>query len=237
MRRVAARAVARLDWEAVGRSLDSRGFATTGPLLGAADCRATAALFDDDARFRATVEMVRHRYGEGRYRYFAHPLPPLVGALREAFYPPLAAVANRWAAALGRAEDFPERLEDFLARCAREGQRRPTPLLLRYEAGGYNCLHQDRYGSVAFPLQVAVLLSRPGADFAGGEFLLVEQRPRQQSRGSAISLAQGEAIVFATRERPVDGTRGAFRAGMRHGLSPLRAGRRTALGIIFHDAA
>jgi hypothetical protein len=180
--------------------------------------------------------MARHRFGEGEYRYFAAPLPPLVATLRRELYARLAPTASRWAARLGAGEPYPVELGAFLRRCALHGQRRPTPLLLRYEAGGYNCLHQDLYGPVAFPLQVTVLLSCPGRDFAGGQFLLVEQRPRAQSRGEAIELGEGEAIVFATRYRPVDGARGSYRVVMRHGVSRLTSGVRMTLGIIFHDA-
>jgi hypothetical protein len=180
--------------------------------------------------------MGRHRFGEGQYAYFSNPLPPLVRNLRVGLYPPLARIANAWAAALGREERQPSTLREFLEHCHREGQRHPTPLLLRYEAGGYNRLHQDLYGDVAFPLQVAVLLSRPRQDFDGGEFLLLEQRPRMQSRGEAIGLTRGEAVVFPNRERPVLGTRGYSRAQVRHGVSTVHAGERLTLGIIFHDA-
>jgi len=228
--------IARLDWAAIGQTLDERGFATTGPLLTPGECAAAIALWDDPARFRSRVDMARHRFGEGEYRYFAAPLPPLVATLRRRLYPRLAPVASRWASRL-REAPFPAGLEAFLRRCARRGQTRPTPLLLRYEAGGYNCLHQDIYGPVAFPLQVTLLLSRPGHDFTGGQFLLVEQRPRAQSRGEAVELGQGEAIVFATRHRPVAGGRGAYRVAVRHGVSRLASGLRVTLGIIFHDAA
>jgi hypothetical protein len=179
--------------------------------------------------------MARHRFGDGRYRYFAAPLPPLVGALRTHLYPPLAAVANRWAAALGERTRFPPTLRRLVQRCRANGQGRPTPLLLRYGPGGYNNLHQDLYGDVVFPLQATVLLSRP-EDFTGGEFLLVEQRPRMQSRGHAVPLAQGDAVVFPCRERAAAGTRGVYRVGVRHGVSTVRAGTRTTLGVIFHDA-
>lgn len=227
--------VVRIDWRRVGESLDELGHARIPRLLDAAACRRLAALYADDARFRSTVSMERHRFGAGEYRYFAAPLPPLVAWLRARLYPPLARIANDWQERLGR-EPFPARLAGLARVCAAAGQRRPTPLLLRYEAGGFNNLHQDLYGEVAFPLQLTVQLSRPGRDFEGGEFLLVEQRPRQQSRGEAVALAQGEAIVFPTRERPVEGARGIYRAGVRHGVSRLHSGRRTALGIIFHDA-
>ncbi len=231
-----ARRVERVDWQAVGDALDARGFARLGPLLPARGCAALAALFDEDARFRASVDMARHRFGEGRYRYFAEPLPAPVAELRRALYPPLAAVANRWWERLGEEARFPPSLGGFLAACHAAGQARPTPLLLRYEAGGFNCLHQDLYGAVAFPLQVTLLLSEPGRDFEGGEFLLLEQRPRRQSRATAIALARGEAVVFPNAVRPVEGTRGPYRAQHRHGVSEVREGVRHALGIIFHDA-
>jgi uncharacterized protein len=229
--------VAALDWAAIERDLWARGWAETPAVLTADECAAVAALFDDDARFRARVDMARHRFGEGRYKYFAEPLPDVVSALRAALYPPLAAVANRWADALGAPADFPDALDAFRARCAAAGQTRPTPLLLRYEAGGYNCLHQDLYGAVAFPFQAVAMLSEPGRDFAGGEFLLVEQRPRAQSAGTALQPARGALVLFTTRVRPVAGARGYYRAQMRHGVSPVRAGRRETLGVIFHDAA
>jgi hypothetical protein len=225
-----------LDWAAAEASLDARGFATPGRLLGPPECAALAACWGEAGRFRSRVDMARLRFGEGEYRYFAEPLPPLVAELRRAIYPRLAPVANRWMARLGRAERYPEDLAAFRRLCARHGQKRPTPLLLRYQAGGYNCLHQDLYGPVAFPLQVTIVLSRPGADFTGGQFLLVEQRPRAQSRGEAVELGQGEAIVFTTRHRPVAGARGVYRAAVRHGVSRLLSGERLSLGIIFHDA-
>jgi hypothetical protein len=195
------------------------------------------ALYGDAARFRRRIEMARHGYGEGDYQYFAHPLPPLVQALREAIYPHLAATANRWAAALGLAERFPDQLEEFLSRCHAQGQTRPTPLVLHYRAGGYNCLHQDLYGAVAFPLQVVFMLSRRDRDYTGGELLLVEQRPRAQSRGEVVTLEQGAGLILTTRHRPVKGSRGYYRANVRHGVSRLHSGERYTLGIIFHDAA
>jgi hypothetical protein len=230
------RRIARLDWPRLASELDERGHARTGPLLGPAECRALCALWPRDALFRSTIDMAPRRFGVGRYRYFADPMPAPVEALRSAFYPPLAAIANRWQRALGAAPEFPRSLGGFLARCRAQGQTRPTPLLLRYEAGGYNCLHQDRYGEVAFPLQVAILLSRPGRDFRGGEFLLVEQRPRQQSRGEAIALVHGEAVIFPNAARPVRGARGVYRVQVRHGASRVHAGVRCVLGLIFHDA-
>lgn len=230
------RAAARIDWEAVAVALDTHGFARLPGLLGARDCASVAALYASDAAFRKTVSMEQHRFGRGAYRYFRRPLPPLVASLRSTLYPPLARIANRWQERLGDPRRFERGLAAFTRRCHREGQTRPTPLLLRYEAEGFNCLHQDLYGPIAFPLQVTVQLGRPGVEFSGGEFLLVEQRPRQQSRGVAVTLERGEAVVFPTRERPVEGARGPYRAVLRHGVSPLREGTRTALGIIFHDA-
>lgn len=229
--------LARLDWEAIGRSLWDRGWAKAEtPLLTAEECAGLVALYADDGRFRSRVDMERFRFGVGEYKYFADPLPPLVQDLREHAYPPLAAVANGWMKALRERRRFPPTLSRLRAACRRAGQAKPTPLLLRYETGGYNCLHQDLYGEVAFPLQMTCVLSRRGLDYTGGDFLLVEQRPRQQSRGEAIALEQGEAILFTTRERPVRGARGHVRAGMRHGVSRLLSGTRFSLGIIFHDA-
>ena len=229
--------LARIDWEKAALELDDWGYARLPRLLTASECRDLAALYDDDARFRSTIEMEPRRYGRGQYRYLRHPLPPLVKSLRTRLYPPLARIANRWQERLGRSDRFEPTLGAFLARCHRAGQERPTPLLLRYEAGGWNNLHQDLYGAIAFPLQLTCLLSRPERDFEGGEFLLAEQRPRQQSRGAAVALERGEGIVFATRDRPVEGSRGVFRAALRHGVSRLLSGRRLALGVIFHDAA
>lgn len=224
------------DWRGLADSLDELGHARLPRLLGADECRALARLYSRDECFRSTIDMEPRRFGRGQYRYFARPLPPLVESLRRALYPPLAGIANDWQQRLGRGERFERSLGPFLARCHRQGQTRPTPLLLRYREGGFNNLHQDLYGSVAFPLQVAILLSQPGRDFEGGDFLLVEQRPRQQSRGEAIALSRGEAVVFPTRERPVEGARGSYRAQLRHGASRLLRGERLVLGIIFHDA-
>jgi len=232
---VAARLTA-LDWDELGHSLDAVGFALTPPILTAPECAALVRMYGDDRRFRSTVEMGRYRFGEGEYRYFAEPLPPLVAELRHQFFPRLAPIANRWMEALGAAERFPTDLTRWLGRCAAKGQHRPTPLLLRYSAGGFNCLHQDLYGALAFPLQVTIALSEPGGDYEGGEFLLVEQRPRAQSRGEAIVLGKGAAIVFPNRHRPVAGARGSYRVTVRHGVSRIRSGERLALGIIFHDA-
>ena len=236
MRGTLTRRLAGVDAAALGTAIDAAGFAVVPGLLGARECAALARLFDDDARFRQTIDMARLRFGEGRYRYFATPLPPLVATLRAGLYPPLAAVANRWAAALGERTRFPPTLRAFLRTCAAHGQRRPTPLLLRYEAGGFNNLHRDLYGDVVFPLQVTLMLGRPDADFRGGEFLLVEQRPRMQSRGHAIVLDRGDAVVFPCRERPAAGTRGTYRVAVRHGVATVQAGTRTTLGLIFHDA-
>jgi hypothetical protein len=228
--------LARIDWKRAAADLDRWGFARIPGMLGARECEHLAALYRRDTAFRKTISMDAHRLGSGEYRYFSYPLPPRVQRLRESLYPKLARIANAWQERLGETTRFEPTLAGFVRRCHAEGQRRPTPLLLHYEAGGFNNLHQDLYGAISFPLQATILLSQPGVDFEGGEFLLVEQRPRQQSRGCAVALERGEAIVFATRDRPVDGARGAYRAALRHGVSPLRAGRRTALGIIFHDA-
>ena len=226
-----------LDWARIGAELDTFGCATTGPLLTPEQCAAIAALYDGEDGFRSRIVMARHGFGRGEYKYFAAPLPGTVQALREGFWPHLAPLANRWNEAMGLAPRFPQRHADFLARCHAAGQTRPTPLLLRYEAGDYNCLHQDLYGEHVFPLQVAVLLSAPGRDFTGGEFVLTEQRPRMQSRAEVVPLAQGEGVIFAVHHRPVSGTRGTYRVNLRHGVSRLRSGRRHTLGIIFHDAA
>jgi hypothetical protein len=226
-----------LDWARIAGELDAFGCATTGPLLTPEQCSAIAALYDREDGFRSRIVMAQHGFGRGEYKYFAAPLPGTVQALREGFWPRLAPVANRWNAAMGLAPRFPDRHAEFLARCHGGGQTRPTPLLLRYEAGDYNCLHQDLYGEHVFPLQVAVLLSAPGRDFTGGEFVLTEQRPRMQSRAEVVPLAQGEGVIFAVHHRPVSGTRGTYRVNLRHGVSRLRSGRRHTLGIIFHDAA
>ncbi|AWK90048.1 2OG-Fe(II) oxygenase [Azospirillum thermophilum] len=225
-----------VDWEWLRGELDAHGCAVLEGLLDPRACAALAAGYDAEEGFRSRVVMARHGFGRGEYRYFAYPLPEPVAALRRALYPPLAAVANRWAVALGQPERFPEEHADYLALCHRAGQTRPTPLLLRYDAGDYNCLHQDLYGELVFPLQVAVLLSQPGEDFTGGEFVLTEQRPRMQSRAEVVPLRQGDAVVFPVNQRPVRGTRGLYRVTMRHGVSRLRGGRRHTLGIIFHDA-
>ncbi len=227
--------IARWDWTALEEQLETRGHALPGRLLTARECGALARYFDDDARFRSTIDMEAKRYGSGRYRYFANPLPEIVCHLREVLYPPLARLANRWWERLGFEERFEPGLAEFLARCRRAGQERPTPLLLRYGAGGYNRLHQDVYGAVAFPFQVVVLLSDPRS-FGGGEFLLTEQRFRMQSRGWAVSLERGQALIFPNAIRPLRGPRGDTRANIRHGVSEVSHGKRTTLGIIFHDA-
>ncbi len=229
--------MARRNWGAVAADLDERGWARLPALLTARQCTALRALFDRDALFRSTIVMQRHGYGRGQYRYFAAPLPAPIQRLRTTLYPPLAAVARGWAERLGTdPAAYPPTLAGFLARCHAAGQRRPTPLLLRYRAGDWNALHQDRYGAVAFPLQVLVVLSERGRDYEGGEVMLVEQRPRAQSRASAITVDQGEGIIFTNRERPVRGARGDYRVAMRHGVSTLTKGERLTLGIIFHDA-
>lgn len=231
------RRIAALDWAALVAELGRWGWARTARVLDARTCRALAGVFDERARFRSHVDMQRHRFGAGEYRYFAAPLPEPVATLREVFYERLAPIANAWMEALGESTRYPARLEAFTARCAAAGQRKPTPLLLRYEAGGYNRLHQDLYGELAFPLQVAIGLSRPGVDYAGGEILLVEGQARTQSRGDAVLLGQGEALVFANAVRPVPSARGWSRATMRHGVSRVLSGHRVVLGLIFHDAA
>jgi hypothetical protein len=228
--------LAALDWDALERSLWERGFAKTPPLLTADECDALVALYADESRFRSRVDMARYRFGEGDYKYLAHPLPPLVASLRTQAYPRLASVANAWEQALGSRARYPKDLVGLLEVCRRHGQTKPTPLLLHYEAGGYNCLHQDLYGDVAFPLQITAFLSRRGVDYEGGDFLLVEQRPRAQSRGEAIPTEQGEMVIFTTRHRPARGARGWYRTTMRHGVSTVTRGRRYTLGVIFHDA-
>lgn len=224
------------DWRGAAEALGVRGYAVLPGLLPADACAELAALYEDERRFRAHIVMARHAFGLGDYKYFRYPLPPLVAALRRALYPHLAPVARAWAPALGLDPEVPDALEDVLARCRAAGQARPTPLLLRYGRDGYNCLHQDLYGEVVFPLQATVLLSRPGHDFAGGEFLLVEQRPRAQPRGEVVPLRQGDAVVFATRHRPAAGRRGTYRVTLRHGVSRVTRGTRFALGLIFHDS-
>jgi hypothetical protein len=228
--------VDRLDWAGLRAQLDERGHAITGPLLEAGECRALSGLFAD-GRFRATIDMARHRFGDGRYRYFDHPLPKTISALRRAFYRHLAPIANDWATLLrGDNPTYPPEHEELLARCRAAGQERPTPLILRYHAGDWNALHQDLYGDVFFPFQILTILDRPGVDFDGGELVLMEQRPRAQSRAHVLSPERGTFVIFPTRERPHRGANGHHRVGMRHGVSTITRGERTALGVIFHDA-
>jgi hypothetical protein len=225
-----------IDWARVAADLDAHGCATTGRLLSAQQCAELAETYATDAPFRSRVVMARHGFGRGEYKYFAYPLPEPVAVLRAALYPPLAEIANRWNRAMAIDLRYPREHASYLARCREAGQAKPTPLLLQYGAGDYNCLHQDLYGEHVFPLQVTLLLSRPGEDFTGGEFVLTEQRPRMQSRAEIVPLAQGEAVIFPVHHRPVQGTRGIYRVNMRHGVSRLRSGHRHTLGIIFHDA-
>ena len=230
--------MAGLDWKGVLHDLDEQGYAVTPePLLTADECRDLADRFDDGGLYRSTVDMARFRYGEGTYRYYRDPLPATVAQLRADLYPHLAPHANRWQEQLRQPRRFPETLDGLVAACAEAGQTKPTPLILRYEPGGYNCLHQDLYGEIAFPLQVTVALTRPGDDFTGGENLLVEQRPRAQSRGTAITVPQGHGLVFPTRYRPVEGRTGPYRVTVRHGVSTVHSGVRLTLGVIFHNAA
>ncbi len=232
---IAARVDA-IDWAHIGSELDAQGCAVLKGLLLPDECRTIAALYPDDSQFRSRIVMGRHGFGRGEYKYFSYPLPGLIAALRPALYAQLSGVANRWNEAMGIDIRYPDDHEAFLKRCHAAGQTRPTPLLLQYEAGDYNCLHQDLYGEHVFPLQVAILLSEPGRDFEGGEFVLTEQRPRMQSRAEVVSLAQGDAVAFAVHHRPVQGTRGTYRVNLRHGVSRLRSGRRHTVGVIFHDA-
>jgi len=225
-----------LDWDAIDADLSAQGCARTPVLLAPVECAAIAHLYRSDDRFRSRVVMERHGFGRGEYKYFAYPLPEPIAALRSTLYPRLAAIANRWNGLLGVETRYPPDHGAYLMRCHRDGQDKPTPLLLHYVAGDYNCLHQDLYGDHVFPLQATVLLSDPELDFGGGEFVVTEQRPRMQSRAEVVPLRQGEAVIFAVRERPVQGTRGAYRVNMRHGVSRLRSGERFTLGIIFHDA-
>ncbi len=229
--------MAGLDWDRMTGDLDRQGWTTTGPLLTDQERMGLSASYEDDGLFRSTVVMARHGFGRGEYRYFVYPLPPLVQQLRAGLYERLVPLANRWLEAVGHADQFPVRFEEYIFRCHAAGQQRPTPLILRYGPGDYNCLHQDLYGDLNFPLQAAFLLSRPGEEFTGGEFVLTEQRPRMQSRVQVVPLQAGEAVIFAVNHRPVQGSRGTYRVAMRHGVSPLREGRRHTLGIILHDAA
>ena len=225
-----------LDWERVSRELDAQGSAMLEGVLSAEECKALAELYPEDGLFRSRVVMGRHGFGRGEYKYFSYPLPDLIQGLRTALYPRLAPIANRWNSTMGIGVRYPEEHADFIQRCHDAGQVRPTPLLLQYEEGDYNCLHQDLYGEHVFPIQVAILLSEPGKDFTGGEFVLTEQRPRMQSRPEVIPLRQGDAVAFAVHHRPVQGTRGTYRVNLRHGVSRLRSGHRHTVGIIFHDA-
>jgi hypothetical protein len=226
----------RIDWDQVSRELDEQGSAVLPGLLEPEACRTLAARYPETGSFRSRVVMGRHGFGRGEYQYFRYPLPQPVAALRTAIYPRLVPIANRWNEAMRLPVRFPADHAAFLARCHAAGQTKPTPLLLQYDAGDYNCLHQDLYGEHVFPLQVAVLLSRPGDDFTGGEFVMTEQRPRMQSRAEVVVLRQGDGVVFAVHHRPVQGTRGTYRLNLRHGVSRIRSGRRRTLGIIFHDA-
>jgi hypothetical protein len=228
--------VAGLDWAAIRSDLDDVGVASFGQVLDAAECRELAATYGDDGRFRSTVDMARHRFGEGEYRYFDHPLPPLVADLRAAFWPRLVPIARDWSARRDRPAPWPDALDDWLAACHAAGQSRPTPLLLRYGPGGWNALHRDLYGDLVFPLQVVIGLDVPDVDYTGGEFVVVEQRPRAQSRATATTIPRGAGLVFTTRERPVRSARGWSAAPMRHGVSTVRSGRRHTLGLVFHDA-
>ena len=226
-----------LDWKTAANSLSERGYAVTAPILSPEECASLAAMYGDESRFRSQIVMERYRFGVGDYKYFANPLPEIIASLRTAAYPHLAEVANQWAEALGeKPPRFPAEHAAFLNVCHNAGQVKPTPLLLHYEAGGYNCLHQDIYGEVAFPLQMVFLLGQQGRDWEGGEFLLVEQQPRAQSKAEVVHADQGQAIIFTTRYRPVRGTRGYYRVNMKHGVSRVHRGTRYTLGIIFHDA-
>jgi len=230
------RRVGALDWAGLTAQLDAYGCASTGALLTPMEATALSALYASDALFRSRIIMGRHGFGRGEYKYFAYPLPDIVAALREALYPPLADIANRWNEVMRIDVRYPRDHAAYLKRCHAAGQSKPTPLLLKYAAGDYNSLHQDVYGEHVFPLQVAFLLSRSGTDFTGGEFVLTEQRPRMQSRAEVVPLGQGEGVIFPVHHRPVQGTRGTYRVTMRHGVSRLRSGQRTTAGIIFHDA-
>ncbi len=229
--------IAALNWTAIAAQLDTYGAASFGPLLSRRQCQRLAAGFDGaEQDFRSHIVMARHGFGRGHYKYWSYPLPPVIAQLRRDLYVPLAAIANRWRQALGDEHPFPNAHDAYLKTCHSAGQTRPTPLLLKYQTGDYNCLHQDLYGELVFPLQVAILLSEPGTDFTGGEFIVTEQRPRMQSRAEVITLRQGEAVVFAVNARPVQGSKGTYRVKMRHGVSRLHGGTRFTAGIIFHDA-
>ena len=225
------------DWSNIAEHLDSQGWAVIPGVLTAGECRALSEMYDHPTAFRSHVVMARHGFGRGEYKYFNYPLPPLVDELRTTLYPHLAPLANRWNSSMGLDVRFPTAHAEFVDRCHSAGQTRPTPLLLRYVAGDYNCLHQDLYGEHVFPLQVTFLLAEPEHDFSGGEFVLVEQRPRMQSRAMVVPLGLGDGVIFAVNQRPVQGSRGAYRVTMRHGVSEVHTGRRHTLGVIFHDAA
>lgn len=228
--------LASYDWQKVTDELDQFGTATLGQLFSEEQCNELVGLYDASDAFRSTISMARHGFGRGEYKYFANPLPEIISTSRKALYAQLGPLANRWSERLGSGVEYPASHDEYLAICHAAGQTRPTPLILQYVEGDYNCLHQDLYGDLAFPLQVAVLLSQSGEDFTGGEFVLTEQRPRMQSRAEVVSLQQGDAVIFAVNDRPMRGTRGDYRVKMRHGVSRLRSGRRHTLGIIFHDA-
>jgi uncharacterized protein len=236
MHRAVEARVAALDWAHLANELDAEGSARVERLLTAAECRDIAALYSEEKPFRSRVVMAKHGFGRGEYKYFSYPLPQLISELRAAFYPRLAPIANRWNEAMRTDVRYPDSHAEFLKRCREAGQSRPTPLLLQYAEADYNCLHQDLYGEHVFPLQVAILLSRPQEDFTGGEFVITEQRPRMQSRPEVVPLQQGDGVIFAVHHRPVQGTRGVYRVNLRHGVSRVRSGHRHTLGIIFHDA-
>ena len=228
--------VSAIDWEQVSHDLDAQGGATVARLLSPAECDTLAALYEQDELFRSRVVMARHGFGRGEYKYFRYPLPEIIAELRTVLYPHLVPIANRWNTAMGIDVRYPERHADYIARCHRAGQVRPTPLLLQYGKDDYNCLHQDLYGEQVFPLQVTILLSEPEKDFTGGEFVMTEQRPRMQSRPIVVPLRQGDTVFFAVNQRPVQGSRGVYRVTLRHGVSRVRSGHRRTLGVIFHDA-
>lgn len=228
--------IAKLDWNEIELSVNQYGYAKTSPLLSPDECQTVIELYKEPRKFRSRIEMSRFNFGVGEYQYFANPLPPIVGDVRTNLYPHLAGIANRWMQAMESDQHFPELHDQYIKHCRNAGQTKPTPLLLYYEEGGYNCLHQDLYGELSFPLQAAIVLSRREIDYQGGEFLLLEQRPRAQSRGEAITIEQGEMLIFPNNYRPVKGTRGNYRVNMRHGVSRIRSGTRYSLGIIFHDA-
>jgi hypothetical protein len=228
--------ISSLDWTCIAKNLGEQGYATTGPLLAPEQCHQLSAGYQDPSQFRSRVVMARHGFGRGEYQYYAYPLPSIIQSLRDALYPPLASIANDWNRAFGNSAAYPPEHHQFQQLCHHAGQTRPTPLLLKYQQDDYNCLHQDLYGELVFPIQVAFLLSEPDRDFTGGEFVLTEQRPRMQSRVAVVPLHQGEAVIFAVNHRPQRGTRGIYRVAMRHGVSVLRSGHRFTLGVIFHDA-